>query len=421
MSLFQTLRQSDIAARIGQATTFVAYVAPGVSDAVADALIKAHGRLSDECVVVVLDVSAASARAGYGVHQAVCRVQGAGMTVRTEPRLRLGLLICDAEGWAFSIPPRMIEDEVREAASAPNAVVLTPTQVIALRAELASCRGSDPVTTPIASIGARAASESLLRQVGDDLERNPPQPFDLSRQVHVFDSAIEFVELALEGWRIGSRKIRMPKELPILAGGDAELNRRIESTFHLVESTEGLVLKALEARFNELRDAYLRPMGKYLGRVLIRSKRKEFDAKLADLRAAFEKAKETLEASLQKALDANVDDLVGRLAAIILSMPNPPLKFQARFRPDKAGATRYVREQLESRIPRAKALVEGMKVHVIVKGVTLEMLKDEEFQRRFFEQVPREELAVDLYAEYDTAKARFDANLRDKARKDPGQ
>lgn len=425
MSLIQTLRQTDIAARMDRATTFVAYVAPGVGDAAASALIEACRRLGNDKVTVVLDVSASSARAGYGIHQAVTRMHAAGILVRTESSLRLGLLICDAEGWAFTLPPRMVEDEATEDQIAPNAIALTPTQVIALRAELPMAdtilpnadasldvAGAFPVAGPIPSIGIRVAGRELLHSVDQDLERNPPRSFDLARQVHVFDSAIEFVELALEGWRITSRKVQMPKDLPIFAGSDAELNRRIDATFKLVERQEGSVLRDLEVRFIELRDAYLRPMGKYLGRVLIRSKRQEFEAKVAALTEQFNKAKTSLESGLQKSLDATLSDLVDRLAKLLLAMPNPPLKFQARYHGDLDGAKRFVRDRLERLVPKASTLVSGMRVHLVAKGVTLQMLKDPEFQRRFFEQVPREELARDLYAEYDAAKVRFDQEER---------
>lgn len=421
MSLFQTLRQADIASRIGRATTFVAYVAPGVSKPVADALIAAGRRLTRDRVTIVLDVSAHSARVGFGEQRAVIDLDSAGLTVRTEQSLRLGLLICDSDGWAFALAPRLVEDEALEDQDAPNAIVLTPTQVIALRAELPTAGMTPPDTYPPLdmagilpgagpdpSIGIRIADQEHLRIVNEDLERSPPQPFDLARQVHVFDSAIEFVELALEGWRITSRKVQMPKDLPIFAGSDAELNRRIDATFKLVERQEGSVLRELEERFIELRDAYLLPMGKYLGRVLIRSKRQEFEAKVATLTEEFNKAKTSLESGLQKNLDATLTDLVDRLAKLLLAMPNPPLKFQARYHGDMDGAKRFVRDRLVPLIPKASTLVGGMRVHLVVKGVTLQMLKDPEFQRRFFEQVPREELARDLYAEYDAAKGRFD-------------
>src|SRR5258708_6724624 len=130
MGLFQTLRQSDIASHVERARNLVIYAAPGVSMPVAASLVSAARRIRPGNVVAVLDVSAHSARMGYGCFGAAQHLLHAGVNVRVEPGLRQGLLVVDNRGWAFALSAQLVEPDAGENEDAPNAIELTVAQLL---------------------------------------------------------------------------------------------------------------------------------------------------------------------------------------------------------------------------------------------------------------------------------------------------
>ena len=108
MVLFQRLDWPRISSIIQGAKSRVVYAAAGLDDAVATALANANSRLPG-CVSIVLDIDPECFRLGYGLFDAVAMLRDKGLEVRTQPRLRVGLLVCDHDAWSFSMPPLLVE------------------------------------------------------------------------------------------------------------------------------------------------------------------------------------------------------------------------------------------------------------------------------------------------------------------------
>ena len=386
--LFTTLTPERISQEIGAAKRRVILAAPGILSTIADSIILAHQRLPRGSIQVVLDVSAAVSRLGYGEHGAVDRLVKAGISVRQEPGLRLGVLICDDHGWSYASAARLVEAEPTEEAHVCNAIALTEAQVLALRAELpaatAQNQHASEEATPV--IGATPVERESLDRVQRALEIAPPQQFDLARQTSVYHAFVQFAELTFEGFSLQSRRVKLPNSLPVIASRDRALKNRISASLKLLDSMEKPpALKDIEDRLEDLRKAYLLPVGK-AGRVILKGKRAEFEDELAQIQNDLKQCTVSLKGDIEIALNNVMESLVPDLSRAVLS--DPPARFRGLYQFDQASAETFVREELMNSFPNAEDLVQGMKVHKFYKDVTYETLKDEEFETRVKALIP---------------------------------
>ena len=405
MSLFMTLTTERVCQYIDAAEQYVILAAPGISADVAASLLNAQTRLGSDQLVVVLDVSARVARLGYGEYSAIESLTHAGIIVRHHAGLRFGVLICDEMGWSFTTSPQLVEIDPSTDSQAFNAIALSAEQVMVLRAELppvsngmtAQSALEDPV------VGSVPLDESTSGAVKQALDLAPPQQFDLARQTQVYAALIQFVELTFEGFNIQSRRIQLPKALPLIASQDETLKDRVTASLKVLDKIEKpQKLREITDQLEELRQAYLVPVGQ-AGRVMLKSKRPQFENELAELEKQLDDIKEDLKKDLKKALDKVVNDIVPDLVRAVLA--DPPPRFRGLFQSTQESAEHYVREELAKSFPVAEKLVSGMKIHRFYKDVTYETLKDKEFGARVMREIPQSVLDGALLREELAAKA----------------
>ncbi len=396
MPLFTTLTEESICNAIVGANKHVVLAAPGVSAAVAQSLAVAHRRLGSGAVQVVLDISARVSRLGYGDHQAVELLHASGVSLRHHEGLRIGALICDDSGWSFASVPRLVEDDPTADGDAFNAIALTAAQVMVLRSELPPV-GTSTQAPEYPVVGNEVVDEQSVGKVKRALEIAPPQQFDLARQTQVYAALIQFVELTFEGFNIQSRRIQLPKSLPLIASQDRALKERVTTSLKVLDKMEKpKELQDVTQRLEELRQAFLVPVGP-AGRVMLKSKQKLFEAELNKIQTDLDACKEALEKELDTALDKVVASIVPDLARAVLA--DPPPRFRGLFADTVEAAADYVRAELDKTFPSAKELVSGMKIHKFYKDVTYETLKNKEFAERVMNEIPRSVLEGSLLQE----------------------
>lgn len=406
MPLFTTLDPERLMAEIRAARSHVILAASGVSIQIAETLIKASESLQPGAVQVVLDVSAQVARLGFGDHDAVEKMTAAGISLHNHPGLRIGVLICDDRGWSYAPSPRLVEDEPTANTDAFNAIVLTTTQMLELRGELPALvfagteriaptqrheRGHEPL------VGIEPVTEATLSVVRKALEIAPAQPLDLARRTQVYTALIEFVELKFEGFNVQSRRVQLPKSLPLIASTDRVLKARLTASLKVLEDIEKPVaLRENSESLEVLRDAYLIPVGA-VGRVMLKSKRNSFEAELRSIEESLDRCRSSLADGLKVALKAVVDGITPELARAVLL--NPPPHFRGRYEPTQSHAEEYVREELTKALPNAEKLVQGMKIYKFYKDVTYATLKNKEFVERVQKVIPKSTIEGALLAE----------------------
>lgn len=412
MAFFTKLTNSRICDEILSAKKTVVIATPGIDKAIAKALINAQQSLPAGAVQVVLDVSATTSRLGYGEFEAIEMLQFAGLEIKQQSGLRLGVLLCDGRGWSFVSAPCLVEAEAHEQDNVCNAIVLTEIQVIALRAELPAATPSiaqitpDKLQSPIQKsiIGAEPVKTETIQQVKTALKLAPVQAFDLARQSQVYTSLVQFVELKLEGLNLQARKVSLPKDLSLITTSDEELKKRVSTTLKLLEKIDTpKQLADISEKINELRASFLVPVGN-LGRIIIKHKRNDFEVILAEIKKDLDKCRiETqnlIEAGLEKTKHALVADLVRAV------LKNPPMQFRGMYQLNNADAERYVIKELDKVFPHAEKLVEGMKISCIYKDVTYDMLKNEDFANKLNDIIPESILDGALLREHTAAAAR---------------
>jgi hypothetical protein len=399
MSLFTTLTNERICQEIDDAKRYVVLAAPGISAQVASALQQAHQRLGEGAVTVVLDVSARVNRLGYGEHAAVEMLNQAGVMVRQHPGLRIGALICDEAGWSFASSPRLVEADPTSDSDAFNAIALTSAQVMVLRTELppVSQAGSPVIAPEYPVVGSEVLDQANLLKVRQALIIAPPQQFDLARQTQVYAALIQFVDLKFEGFNIQSRSIQLPKTLPLIASQDKALKDRVTASLKVLDKLEKpKALQEVTEALEDLRQAYLVPVGQ-VGRVMLKSKRKDFEKELNSIQQRLDDFKGSLIEDLQDALDNVIEAIVPDLSRAVLA--DPPSRFRGLFPATEESAADYVREELAKSFPTAEELVSGMKIHMFYKDVTYETLKDKEFSDRVMKEIPKSVLEGALLQE----------------------
>lgn len=404
MPFFTTLTPQRLADEIARATQRVVLACAGVQKPVADALLSAHARLPG-AVKVVLDVAPGVARLGYGDFECIQRLHGSGLDVRHQPGLRIGVLICDGYGWSFASAARLVEADPTADVDAFNAIALTEAQILQLCAELPSAHAShDPSPPPAEAplVGEQKVDATWLEQTGQNLKLAPPQPFDLARQASMYSALVQFVELKLQGFKFESRRITLPKSLPMIASQNKEVKARLSASFKFLEESVPREITAIDRELEALRKAYLIPVGP-AGRIILKSKRKAFEAELEAISGELDKSREVLTAALDAKIKEVTDALVPELARAVLA--DPPPRFRGLYPADEDGAKEFVTRELKNRLPDAKALTAQMKILCLFKDVTYEMLKARDFCERVVAALPESVLASGLLDEQTVAKA----------------
>ena len=364
--------------------------APGLQQSLAAALVNCRQQLGRDAVRVVLDVADTTARMGYGDFEAVALLEEGDVDVRTEPGLRVCVIVCDDVGYAFFSPPLLVETQ-DDPHVGLNALALLPAQVQAVLDALFP-PPAPGVPKPAPQVGQQTLSSAQLQQVKAALDANPPQKFDLARKVNVFNAYVEFVELRLEGLHIERRTVQLPRKL-VLALRDDATARRLLTTFKLV-SDESKVAKeaaALDLRVRALRDQYTRSLGENLGSVMLRSKLAVVDAEVAAIRQAIESFRGQVVERLGKELTDSRRKLVEGLLPAARKSPPPELQSQLTGKPTVEVLRRYLDDQLARVFPAPQDLVKEMALHYVRKGVTYETLTNPDFLARVREAFPYED------------------------------
>jgi hypothetical protein len=381
MALFEVLDGGAIAAKIRHAQRRVVLCTPGFDDLVGTALIEAHRRFPDGSIDVIVDGSDQAARLGYGYFDAVKQVSDAGVPIRVEPGLRLGLLVVDDEGWAFTSPPLLV-DATMERAATPNAMVLTTQQVAAAVNALARrpAQGATPVTVSQPELGQRIATAKEIEQTHSALVVDPPQRFDVARKVTVFNAFVEFVELELLGTQLGRQRVPIPPAL-LLAVSDEATRDRLKANFQLIgdDTALGKKAKELRRRIEEIRKEHTRPIGKF-GSIGLRANRTRLEQAIETFRKEIDAFRDETRRRLQEEIDQSRKQLVDSVLPGVMKSPPQALLSSIIGKPTVEQLRRWIEQQLDRAFPPLDRLVTEMQVKVAFKGVTYETLNDPAFQ-----------------------------------------
>lgn len=386
MSIFLNVNPKYIADAIHLAKSRVIYAAPALDEVVANALIKTAGKIGLDCVSVLLDISENVFRYGYGNIDGVTILKKNGISIKEAVGIRIGVLVCDDNGLVFTPTPLLVEAG-REDNKQPNAMLVTPDQVKGIVSAIIPREHIENNQEQGPEIGEREVSSVKIEELHQILTDNPPQKFDIARKVQVFSTAIEFVELKLNGCEIQRHTVSIPTKL-LVGEVDTATKRQLKAGFKIVEEGSSLSGDSIRNEVNEIRKNYTKSIPKY-GNVLLKTKKKQFNEAIEGLQKSIEDFQKKVESELENEIKKSQNRLVDMLIPAVKENPPKDLKGQIQGeRPTEDQAKKYIELKLEKIFPNAKDIMKTMSVDCVIKAVTYETISNEDFQSQIKEAYP---------------------------------
>ena len=369
--------------------------APAVSCRLAHAICGQWRRLGPDHVTLILDSDPEVYRLGYGCLEALHILRQAstevGATIRCQPGLRIGMIVSDDRTLIY-MPTAQLVEAGPNTQGAANAIFLGHVP-----ATVASDLGLEPGTSP--QIGRSAITESQAKRITADLEANPPQRFDLARQVRVFSSLIEFVELKIQGTEMSRRTVTLPSHL--LGVADAETQRELRATLRLVPKDHKLSGAAIENKRRLLEDEFLHVIPKF-GTVVLVSQKDRFSSEVSALTKSVAAFAEAVRLGVQQLIDKKRADLIQVLMPRLKEQP-PQHWMLPGEKLEEQQIAKLLERELKGALGTADQLVRTMRLRVTFKGVTYELLNDPEFREAAAKVIPA--LGDRLHTEFGAARS----------------
>ena len=114
---------------------------------------------------------------------------------------------------------------------------------------LATCKTEEQrqkIVATIPEIPNNLLDKQEIKSIDNSIKKNPLVKFDVTRQVRVYSSYLQYVELSMTGAAIQRQKISMPKSLQALGTAKTELEGRFKTSFDLLAKDNALSSKKLE-------------------------------------------------------------------------------------------------------------------------------------------------------------------------------
>jgi hypothetical protein len=350
------------------------FAAPGVSLNLSQELGAAWLRLGKDRVAVVLDADPAACRLGYGTEEGLKHLHGIaaglGAVVCHQPNLRIGVVMTERQTVVYSPMPLLVE--ANRPSVGANGIALQGTPP----AELARDLGVGPNGVAEQTIGLDALSQQQISKLADDLKKNPPLPFDVSRQVMVFNAKLEFVEFSVAKIQVERIDVPIPPALMGLADTALRTLFRFDPGQELAEAKNDL-----EQKKRDIDKQFTRPAKGFGGSLIERGKKDAFLLAVEEFRADLERFRQLVERQFDSISRDNQTQLMALLLPAILKKPPTDWMTASLTEQQRANViTDRLRRELTGlfQATRNRVLSE-MRVTVLFKGITYECLNSQEF------------------------------------------
>jgi hypothetical protein len=243
------------------------------------------------------------------------------------------------------------------------------------------------ISTAEVEIGTSPVSTILLSKTKRALDLAPPIPFDVARQVRVFEPYIQYVEISLKGCHIERRTVELPSSIQGL-DPDADLSSRLHTKFDLIERSSNVSSSQMDSQIIQLRDL-TKSLGKPWGRVLLRSTRNRFDKRVVEIRSKLEEHKKAVEAKLEEVLADSRKRLMEHFFGLVKAKPPDELLSQiTNDPPTDDQINSWLERELDKTFPKPSDLMSDMSLDVQFRDVTYETLNQPGFGEKLREAFP---------------------------------
>lgn len=388
-SFFGHLSSKRITEIINTSAGPICYAAPGIHLGPAEAMVKGAKRFGAELITVWIDFDENVMRMGYGDIEAVKVLREAGIEIQHAAGLRSALIVADGQGYTFSPTPLYLEAEpeveVRNAmrlskGQTEEALVrLSPAARVVAIATAANIDEKTRISHLPEDGVATLVNNEHFEEVNTHLTEAPPVPFDVARQVRVFESYLQYIELSLSGAAIQRHRFTIPSRIQQL-GESKELEGRLRTTFDLIQKGGALSSKPLDDDLNDIRNNLTRSLGKNHGRVVLKGAKVHLEKRLDDFRKKLDSHQKNVEEGLQKHLDDSRDQIIDYYIPRVIETPPDALLGQLlNGVASEEDARQWLSVELKRVFPQAQSLVKKMNLEVRYKDVTFETLNRDDF------------------------------------------
>ncbi len=433
---FTVVNDETLVASITATTQTLVYVAPGITKPVVDALAERLDSQSHLQCTVILDLDPEVYRLGYGTEDGLLALQALAirhhLELRQQEGIRIGLLITDGQTVLYSPTPLLIEAG-STSVDKPNAVIISAKgDSTAALMQACAANGAASDTTPApqqAEIGQKPATPVEVSASLKALKDIPPKIFDVARIERVFESKIQFVELEVTGYRLSTKKVSVPNDL--LVGEDSALKEKLKNSFTLLQGDQMLKVNIpvfdselkpttnadgktktvvwseaeLEKQRKALYEDFLINVPRF-GQVIMRNRRKKFDARIALLRKQIEAFKAAVEKTLGDSIVAAIEELAKTLLPRIReNVPARYSKFLTGNRPSDDDILGMIKCDLEAAFGGVNEVF-NPELRCVFKDVTYESIQDKNFKKLLGDAMRKaggESIVRQLFSEHDAA------------------
>lgn len=387
-----------VIAHLNRASESIRFVGPGLSAPVAKVLTERWLELGPGAVEVVIDSDSDVCRLGFGDGEAVKALfktaQELDRVVHRIAGIRLCVLDIDGERLIYSPTPRLVEQSDTETSE----VILSPAST---PPDEGSTYGLyDQILAPPELLNEPLTEPEVLR-LTEDLQKSPPLPFDLARQVRVLSTQFQFVEFSLLNAALARKRVQVPPDLLGLAK-DPETEELLRASFQLVGKEDEVSGEVLMKCRDEIDRKYLCTVADY-GKVILNANRAAFDEAVNALKVEVEEFRKTAAQKLKAAIEKNCAIVVNRLLGAVRG--KVPERWTATLgpRPTDDQIKRRLEDELKRAYGTAERYLDDIEVRLVYKNVTVEMLKDADFRA----SAEKAKLDLDeICEEYDAARSR---------------
>ena len=419
---FTVVNDDVLVDAIRKTRTKIVYVAPGISNAVAQALEERFPDLGSRKITIIVDIDAEVYRLGYGDIEGLDRIKQLcdkhSLKFMMQPGVRIGVLITDDKTLVYTPTPLLIEAGSKTPEK-PNAIAIQAAANV-----IENACACDPDTLPNdAEIGKEVVCSKEFEAVKKDLEDAPPKPFNIARIERTFNSKIQYVELKVINYRLTKKIVSIPTDLLGLQN-DREIQDRWRNTFRMFDGSSkiqvnipyrdknGMVKRdkkgeketipydesAIERDRKNLKGNFLFEVPEY-DIVIFRSRRNAFDQEVEAFQKRLEDYQKALVKEIEKSIEETIRNLVSTLFPLVKK--NPPLHYLKAddITDDHRQLEQALEEDLRKHIKRMKKIATP-EIKLKFKDISYETIHDPNFRMALEKsKIPQDALS-ELFSEH---------------------
>lgn len=402
-AFFCHLDSTKIADFIRSAERAVVYAAPSIQMLPAQAMVDVSKKLEPLMLTVNMDIDEHVLRMGYGELKAIELLMDCGISINHSPQLRTALIIVDNHGFSFTSTALFLEPE-NASSTAFNAIRLSSEQVVEALARLSPVAKSIAVaqasteqekqrleSLPI-DIASSPITDESIKDIKKGLDKAPPVDFDVARQVRVYESYLQYVEVSLNGAALQNRTITIPTSIQAVGEENEALKGRLTERFNLIENNNELSSSDLNKGLAKIRKDFTQTVktGSSSERFLLKRMKPRFEDAIAKFRQKITDHQDKVKDKLEKYLSESRTLVAQHYLPIVKS--KTPIVVITRYKEDPSDddCMEWILGELDSVFPLAADLIKDISLDISYKDITFETLRQPEFLQKIKEVYPYE-------------------------------